>query len=463
MPDIFKEAIVTPLLKKNLDKELLASYRPVSNLPFLSKTIERVVAKQLTDHLEKHHIFDPQQSAYRQFHSCESSLLAISDSILSSMDKKEVTLLILLDLTAAFDCVDHQILSQPLTACGIRDSAHQWLMSFLSNRHQKVSVNGKLSSSLPLKIGVPQGSVLGPLLFTLYLSGLRDVIASFNVKYVLYADDIQLYISCPINELPLALTRLHNCIKAVIQWLQSSLLTVNQSKFQFMILGSPAIIKKVPRSDLTVDGVKIPANTVVRDLGIWLDPSLTFTNHVSKVRSKSFMALRIVNRLRKHLNKSLYHMLLHSLVISNIDFGSSLLYGISKKESQRLQNILNSCFRCLHKTGRLTNISEHLKSHRWLSIDQRIHLRLALIMFNIIHHGKPQYLAALINERRIAGDFTLRSSSQNLLQVQFCKTTTASRAFRICGPMVWNSLPLSVREITQVHLFRNAVIDHLLV
>jgi retron-type reverse transcriptase len=228
MPDDLKESIVVPLLKKkNLDKDQIENYRPISNLPFISKVIERVVASQLTEHLERFDYFEPQQFAYRQHHSCEGALLSVLDSVYASIDNKEVTILVLLDLTAAFDSVDHQILIQRLRVCGVDKLALDWIAQYLSDRNQRVSVNGTLSSSVPLTIGVPQGSVLGPLLFNIYLTGLGKLIASFDVSFVQFADDLQLFLSCSPSGMPQAISRLQNCVAAVINWMKSSLLTVN--------------------------------------------------------------------------------------------------------------------------------------------------------------------------------------------------------------------------------------------
>jgi hypothetical protein len=162
MPHHYKEAIVTPLLKKtNLNCDDFSNYRPVSQLSFISKLIERVVAKQIGQHLESNKLMDPMQSAYRSNHSCESTLLYITNSAYSAMDNKQVMLMVFLDLSAAFDTVDHRILSQRLRSCGIVSSIHNWIMDYLRDRRQRVAVNGNLSQPMKVDCGVPQGSVLG--------------------------------------------------------------------------------------------------------------------------------------------------------------------------------------------------------------------------------------------------------------------------------------------------------------
>ena len=170
VPQCFKHALVKPLLKKsNLDPELLKNYRQVSNLPFLSKVLERVVLTQLMTHLETRNLHEPFQSAYRKCHSTETALLRVVNDLLQASDDGYVSILSLLDLSAAFDTIDHVILSQRLSSTfGCTGTVLGWFESYLSNRTQSVFVNDIQSAPSNLKYGVPQGSVLGPILFTMY-------------------------------------------------------------------------------------------------------------------------------------------------------------------------------------------------------------------------------------------------------------------------------------------------------
>ena len=199
LPASQKLAIITPLLKKSsLDANELKNYRPVSNLSFLSKVVERIVAEQFTAYLQANYLLPRLQSAYRCHHSTETALLRVLSDVDAAIDRQDVTLLGLLDPSAAFDCVDHDILVDRLQqSFGICDVALAWIKSFLRGRTLQVSYAGVLSILVVLTSGVPQGSVLGPLLFLFYTAELLYIIAAAGLTAYSYADDTQVYISAP--------------------------------------------------------------------------------------------------------------------------------------------------------------------------------------------------------------------------------------------------------------------------
>ena len=196
MPDALKVATLSPTLKKSdADFEQFQNFRPISNLKVVSKLVEKAVAIQLTDHVMAHHLDETFQSAYKNFHSTETALVRVQNDILCAIDNNESVILLLLDLSAAFDTVDHSILLSRLhDRFGVNGTAAAWFESYLTSRTQFVRVNDCRSTQRSLERGVPQGSVLGPLLYLLYTSPIADIIKFLKLQYHLYADDTQLYI-----------------------------------------------------------------------------------------------------------------------------------------------------------------------------------------------------------------------------------------------------------------------------
>ena len=197
VPSSFKMAHVTPLLKKpNLDPENLQNYRPIANLPFIFKVLERVVATQIKDYLNKNNLFSTKQSAYRRFHSTETALLRVSNDLLLSLDKGDEVVLILLDYSAAFDTINHDTLFSRLkNDYGIGGSVLKWCISYLEHRKQAVVIDNTISDPIALLYGTPQGSVKGPLDFILYTGPLSNIVNSHSgINHMIYADDTQLYL-----------------------------------------------------------------------------------------------------------------------------------------------------------------------------------------------------------------------------------------------------------------------------
>jgi len=234
LPESQKAAIITPVLKKsNLDPEDCKNYRPISNLTFISKVTERLAAQQLTHYLQDCQLLPELQSAYRSGHSTETAVLKVISDIFDAADASpsEVTLLGMLDLSAAFDTVDHEILLARLhKSYGISGSALAWLASFLDARCQSVDFGGRTSASTKLRHGVPQGSVLEPLLFVLYTADVIKIAASLGIRVHSYADDTQLYLHRPASNKQSAVDQLKNCIKQIGAWMESNRLKLTLTK-----------------------------------------------------------------------------------------------------------------------------------------------------------------------------------------------------------------------------------------
>ena len=236
VPSYLKHAIIKPILKKpGLNIECLSNYRPISQIPFISKILERIVSKQLINYLNANSLFDTRQSAYSKFHSPETLLLVILDDILNKLDNNSNTQLILLDLFAAFDIIDHSILIKRLEDIGIVDIPIAWVKSYLSERTFSIKIDNHYPSTCKMYYGAHQGYLLGPLLFSLYILPLKNMISNFpSVKYQIVADDIQLYIELPVIANSSDNVALIDCINMVNNWILQNSLMLNMNKTQLL-------------------------------------------------------------------------------------------------------------------------------------------------------------------------------------------------------------------------------------
>uniref|UniRef100_A0A670IP01 Reverse transcriptase domain-containing protein n=1 Tax=Podarcis muralis TaxID=64176 RepID=A0A670IP01_PODMU len=272
-PDPLKEAVIKPLLKKtSLDPANLANYRPVSNLPFLGKVIERVVAKQLQACLEDADHLDPFQSGFRPHHGTETALVVLVDDLRQARDKGESCFLVLLDLSAAFDTIDHNILLDRLEGLGAGGTVIRWFRSFLLGRVQKVVVGDECSDPSALTCGVPQGSVLSPMLFNIYMKPLGEIIRGFGLGVHQYADDTQLNLSFK-SEPVKAVKVLWECLEAVGGWMAANRLRLNPDKTEVLFLGDRG--RAGVGDSLVLNGVTVPLKDQMRSLGVILDSQLS--------------------------------------------------------------------------------------------------------------------------------------------------------------------------------------------
>ena len=461
-PAHFKTAVVKPLLKKHsLPRDDLSSYRPISNLNFVSKILERIIHTRLTNHLHSFPSLCPFQSAYRKFHSTETALLRIHNDLALAINQQKVSALVLLDLSAAFDTIDHQILIARLNSIfGISGSALSLLTSYLLDRTQFVSVNSINSSQSKLLTGVPQGSVLGPLLFTLYTTPLSYIFAGTTIRFHFYADDTQLYISFSSSDQTSSLTLLSTTLDAVYSWLVSNRLSVNPSKTEYLLIGNPLQCKKIISPSIAFCSTNIFPTDSARNLGVIFDDRLSFTKQISAICKSSFFQIRQLRQIRSSLDYNSAIILANSLVSSKLDYCNSLYFGLPSSSLSRLQSVQNSLARVVFPSLKRTDhITPVLKKLHWLPIPQRITFKIALLTFKALSHHEPSYLYDLLTPYKPTR--LLRSADQHLLTVPNIKSAFGRRSFSFSAPSVWNSLPLCLRTCNSLPSFRKQLKTYL--
>ena len=304
-PDTFQVGPSLPFVEKPiLNRDDIKNYRPVSNLSFLSKILEKVVASRLNSHINSSHTSIDYQSAYRKFHSTETALLEIHNDILSSMDDGRVTALTLLDLSAAFDTIDHTILLRRLgNWFGVSGKALDWFKSYLTGRSQRIKPGNCLSSRSDLSFGVPQGSVLGPLLYTVYATPLSSLVSGHAIPHHLYADDSQLYVSFSSRNSAAALNGLQSCLASVQSWMSTNKLKLNPDKTEFLLIGNEwQRSKYLPMFPIELLGVETYPSKSARNLGVIFDKNFNFRSHISAICSSCIYHIRNLQRICRHLD-----------------------------------------------------------------------------------------------------------------------------------------------------------------
>ena len=346
-----------------------SSYRPITSLPLLSKILERIVSAQLRSHVESNGLLPQQQSAYRPKHSTETALLKITSDIFRAFDSGEICLLSFLDLSAAFDTVDHVSLLRKLELRhGISGSALSCFCSFVCDRSMSVCAKSVSSSPTPVTCGVPQGSVLGPLLFILYVSDIVQLAKNHNLSIHLFADDVQVYGSCVPANSPILSARLSHCLDDIIVWFQQHRLLLNPDKSEVMWCSSKQRKKSLPCDLVRVGRSNIAPSTSVRVLGVNIDSHLSFEVHISRCVSSCFSALRQIRSIRRSLSRPLVASVINSLVFPRLDYCVSVLHGVSKTQLRRLKSVINASARLVFSSPRFSPVSPYLRSLRFLPI-----------------------------------------------------------------------------------------------
>ena len=305
-------------------------------------------------------------------------MLRVWSDVLTSADVREVTLLGLLDLSAAFDCVDHTILLQRLeVAFGLKDTVLNWTCSFLTGRTQQVSYCGRMSPVQPVLFGVPQGSVLGPLLYVLYTAELSEIVARHGLQLRVYADDCQIYISTSVERTRQAVDRFTACVADVNAWLTASRLRLNASKTVLMWLGSSQQLDKVTCKDVQLLGTRVPISDSARDLGIIIDRELSLDGHVTAVCRAGYNQLRQLRPVVRSLSVHATKTLVQAFISCRLDYCNSLLYDINDGLLSRLQSVQNAAARLVTGARRRDHITPVLQRLHWLPVRQRVSFKIA--------------------------------------------------------------------------------------
>ena len=464
---VWKVAIVRALLKK-LGLELInPNFRPVSNLSFLSKVIERCMLLQISQHCNEYNLQPNYQSAYWENYSCKTAILGISNDILWAIEEQRITSLTTIDLLAVFDTANHDILLAVLNhKFGITDKALKWFDNYLHPRSHKVT-EGVYSHEKDLTVSVPQGSCTGAAIFNLYCSPLEEVVPP-DLQLSGFADDDSIRNTFKASDRAAekeAMSRVETCMLNIKHWMDSTCLKMNPAKIEFIYFGHPTQQRKCSENSVNVAEDLIVRSATVWYLSVWMDSGLTFKQHITKKCQTAMLNFLKIRSICQYLDREITERLVLSLCMSHIDYCNNLLYGLPECSISKLQRVQNMCACLVLRWKRTDSITQCLCQLHWLQVRKRIVFKVLVLTYKLLHRNGSKYLKYTIIKHIPIWQGLCSTSDTDLLVILMTKRRTfASRSFSVAAPTLWNALPreiqksetlLSFKKMIKTHLFKN--------
>ena len=448
-PDKLKIANVIPIHKGG-SREDPNNYRPISILPTLSKIYEKHIANQLKSFFEKTNILHQHQSGFREKHSCQTALLRLVDSWLEDIDSGNYVGAVFLDFKKAFDLVDHDILIQKLKLYHFSTKTIKLFESYLSDRSQHVKIETLSSEDCKVLTGVPQGSILGPLLFLLYVN---DLPLSLGSSTDMYADDTTVHASNKnISQVELSL---QSDLHSVNEWCIHNNMAINPIKTKCMILCTKQKCVLNNTLCLSIDNSVIENVTCHKLLGIYIDHCLTWKPHIDKTCAKLTSKLYLLRRIQNYLTLEMKQMFYNAYITPIFDFGCITWQHAGKSSLKRLTRIQNRAARIIMHKSRRDNSAEIIKSLNWLSIPKRIDYFTGLMVFKSLNRLTPLYISQAFNVSKNSR-YSLRSETNK--QIAHCPYTPRTRffqqTFKYTGMKIWNAIPLHIKTSASLKSFK---------
>lgn len=430
-PDAWKKAKIVPLPKSNND------FRPISILPLLSKVMENLIYKQINQYLTFNKLLTERQSGFRKNRSCVTALIDVTEELRSNMDNMRDSFLILLDHSKAFDTVNHSILLTKLEKIfNFSSPACRLINSYLSNRTQSVFHCNKFSTPLPINNGVPQGSVLGPLLFCIYINDLPEALEHCQLH--IYADDVQLYMGFNSQDCQNSIRRTNYDLNRVNNWASNNKLTINPSKSKCIYISkNKQNIKYL--ENLKINGSTIDYVSSASNLGVIFNDRLSWSNHVSSAVGKVHGMLRNLWAVQSSTPLEIRMLLAKTYLIPTLFYGLEVFYNCDASDQSKLKIAFNNIARYVFNKGRNDRISAHAFHIFKMRFEDYLKYRSLVFLHKILTNNEPSYLKDRIK-------FANSNRGKKIIQFKF-KTTKSEKQFYIPTIRLWNSLPSYIQII----------------
>ncbi len=453
VPNSLKIAKVVPVYKSG-PKDQLTNYRPISILPFFSKLLEKVVYNRLTEYLNKWSILAHNQFGFRSNHSTCMAVIDMCDKISQALDEGKYAAGIFIDLSKAFDTVDHSILLKKLELYGIRGPCLDWYTSYLCTRYQLVSVTGAVSTRKIITCGVPQGSILGPLLFLIYIN---DITACSNIiRFVLFADDTNLFF-CDKS-----LSELESIMNQELQhlstWFQANKLSLNTSKTNYILFRNKG--KVIPNNlAIKINGVKINHVCNTKFLGLHIDETLTWTNHITYISSKISKNIGVIRRLSYIVPKYVLTTLYNTLVTPYLNYCNIIWASNYTSRLRPLEILQKRVIRILCNADRLAHTSSLFKQEHLLKLRDINTLQIALFMYKYHHHLLPTVFDNFFVLSSSVHDHYTRTGTNSNYYLLNVRTNIRKFSIKFSGPSVWNNIPTQLKRSVSVASLKHGLTD----
>ena len=456
VPDNTKIAKILPTFKTG-KKELLTNYRPISVLPCFSKILERIMYNRLYNYLDQNNLLYSKQFGFRSGHSTDHPLIDLVDSIYRSFNESKYTLGVFIDLSKAFDTVDHDILLSKLELYGVRGNHLEWFKSYLSNRQQYVEVEGKKTGYLGIKCGVPQGSILGPLLFLIYVNDLY--ISSKVLEPIMFADDTNLFFSHKnIKEL----FRIVNFeLEKICTWFKVNKLSLNEGKTKYTLFHKSTDKDNIPLKlpKLTMNEKEISRTNCIKFLGVLFDENLTWKSHINLIENKIAKNIGILYKARYTVNQCGLRSLYYSFIHSYLNYGNIVWASTNRTKLKRLASKQREAIRIIDGNINET-IFEKMQKFKILNIHKINIYQVLNFMFRVKNNTIPN----VFNKKfKLINHIYPTRNSQNNFVLSMIKYKQTKNAISVRGPSLWNNvLKENQKIITSEPLFKGKLKDLLL-
>lgn len=447
-PDSLKEAFVIPIFK-NGNKEDPNNYRPISILPTISKIFERHIATQIQSFFKDTNIIHETQSGFRQYHSCHTALTHLIDTWLKDVDSGKYVGAVFLDLRKAFDLVDHTILLHKLKLYHFSENTILLFKSYLSNRTQLIKVGNIKSNTMYVTSGVPQGSILGPLLFLLYINDISFTTSTGNID--LYADDSTLYESD--NDIINVQNKLQDNLNVIKSWCLLNNMSIHPLKTKCMIICTKQKLKHCKELHLTIDGSTIENVTVQKILGVYVDNTLSWNVQINKVCSKVNSKLALLRRIYYFLTDDMKKLFYNAYIMSIFDYCCTIWGKGNKRYINKISKMQGRVAKVILNKPPRTSTTDLLKELHWLSFSDRCNYHTAVLIYKAKNNLAPKYISNLLtfssNEK-----YSLRSATHNDIVTPKHRTNYLKNSFNYTGAHVWNTIPTYIRSLVSINAFK---------